>query len=142
MKNTFSSLRRNHSAPDLQVHEVPPATPQAAGATSVPDNDSSAARLWNNLKHHQPAQPPEYYSADDVPWNDSGVQCVRNASSLHVQTGTDPQSRVPMHAHVLPSSENAKTESIRYAAAQAPAGAQDAWTRTMIHALHSGQGIF
>lgn len=142
MKNTFNSLRRNHSALDLQVPEAPPAAPQATGATSVPDNDSSAARLWNNLKHHQPAQPLEYYSADDVPWNDSGVQCVRNANCLRVQTGTDPQSRVPMHAHVLPPSENAPAESIRYAATQAPAGSQDAWTRTMIHALHSGQGIF
>ena len=142
MKNTFSSLRRNHSASDLQVLVAPPAAPQTTGATSVPDNDSSASRLWNNLKHHQPSQPLEYYRADDVPWNDSGVQCVRNTSCLHVQTGTNPQSLVPMHAHFLPSSENAPAESIRYAAAQAPAGAQDAWTRTIIHALQSGQGVF
>lgn len=142
MKNTFSSLRRHHSAPDLLILEAPPAAPQATGATSVPNNDSSAARIWGNLKHHHPAQPLEYFSAGEVPWNDSGVQCVRNASCLRVQTGTDQQSRVPMHAHVLPSSENAPAESIRYAAAQAPTDSQDAWTRTMIHALQSGQGIF
>lgn len=142
MKNPFSSLRRNHSAPDLQVREALPAAPQATVAIAVPGNDKCAARLWNSLQQSKPAQPPRYYSVDDVPWNDSGVQCVCNNDCLHVQTGKDPQSRVPMHAHVLPLSENTPAETPRYAAAQAPAGSKDAWTRMVIHALESGQGIF
>lgn len=149
-----SGFPRVRSAPELRLQDTPimqrDTSPVASlntftseAAHEVPHNETNTRALWKKLKKLPAAQQQDYFDSKDVPWNDSGVRCLRNANAITVRTGRSKQQSTFIHAHRFTTAQDdAVPKPVTYAAAQAPSHFKDACIPILIHALETGQGVY
>ena len=135
---TSSSRSRRPSPIDTSMPYASARAASTASSTSPFAALNALDTLWNKLEKHRraPSRKTNYFKADDVAPNHTGVLCPDNANTLRVQLTPDQAQRTPLHANHVRLGQC-------YAVGQSPGGKfEEACTGDLIHSLDSGQGLF